>query len=37
MKNLFLIRHAKSSWEAPLRDIDRSLDHKGIIDAHLVA
>jgi phosphohistidine phosphatase len=37
MKNLFLIRHAKSSWEAPLRDIDRPLDHKGIIDAHLVA
>ena len=37
MKNLLLIRHAKSSWEAPLRDIDRPLDHKGINDAHLVA
>jgi phosphohistidine phosphatase len=37
MKNLFLIRHAKSSWEAPVGDIDRPLNHKGIIDAHLVA
>jgi phosphohistidine phosphatase len=32
-----LIRHAKSSWEAPLRDIDRPLDHKGINDAHLIS
>jgi phosphohistidine phosphatase len=37
MKNLILIRHAKSSWEAPLKDIDRPLDRRGIIDAHLVA
>jgi len=37
MKNLILIRHAKSSWEAPLKDIDRPLDQKGITDAHLVA
>lgn len=37
MKNLTLIRHAKSSWEAPLKDIDRPLDHRGINDAHLVA
>lgn len=37
MKNLILIRHAKSSWEAPLRDIDRPLERKGIYDAHLVA
>lgn len=37
MKNLILIRHAKSSWEAPLKDIDRPLERKGIYDAHLVA
>ena len=37
MKNLIIIRHAKSSWEAPLKDIDRPLSQKGIIDAHLVA
>jgi phosphohistidine phosphatase len=37
MKNLILIRHAKSSWEAPLKDIDRPLDQRGINDAHLVA
>jgi phosphohistidine phosphatase len=37
MKNLILIRHAKSSWEAPLIDKERSLENKGIQDAHLVA
>lgn len=37
MKNLILIRHAKSSWEAPLKDIDRPLVQRGINDAHLVA
>jgi phosphohistidine phosphatase len=37
MKNLILIRHAKSSWEAPLKDIDRPLIQRGINDAHLVA
>ena len=37
MKNLILIRHAKSSWEAPLKDIERPLDRRGIKDAHLVA
>ncbi|WP_269227708.1 SixA phosphatase family protein [Flavobacterium eburneipallidum] len=37
MKNLILIRHAKSSWEAPLKDIDRPLIQRGISDAHLVA
>ena len=37
MKNLFLIRHAKSSWQAPLKDIDRPLDQRGIKDAHLLA
>ena len=37
MKQLILVRHAKSSWEAPLRDIDRPLTSKGIQDAHLVS
>ena len=37
MKNLILVRHAKSSWEAPLKDIDRPLEQRGIKDAHLVA
>jgi phosphohistidine phosphatase len=37
MKNLILIRHAKSSWNAPLKDSDRPLDQRGINDAHLVA
>ncbi|MDR7212442.1 histidine phosphatase family protein [Flavobacterium piscis] len=37
MKNLILIRHAKSSWEAPLKDFDRPLMKRGILDAHLVS
>ena len=37
MKNLILIRHAKSSWDAPLHDKERSLKHRGIKDAHLVS
>jgi phosphohistidine phosphatase len=37
MKNLILIRHAKSNWDAPLRDIDRPLDQRGVKDAHLVS
>ncbi|MBL0012283.1 MAG: histidine phosphatase family protein [Flavobacterium sp.] len=37
MKNLILIRHAKSSWDAPLRDFDRPLMQRGIKDAHEVA
>jgi phosphohistidine phosphatase len=37
MKNLILIRHAKSSWDAPLRDKDRPLTSQGIDDAHLVS
>ncbi len=37
MKNLIVIRHAKSSWQAPLKDIDRPLEKRGIQDAHLVA
>ena len=37
MKQLLLVRHAKSSWEAPLRDFDRPLTNNGILDAHLVS
>jgi phosphohistidine phosphatase len=37
-KNLFLIRHAKSSWEYPeLRDHDRPLNKRGKRDAPLMA
>lgn len=37
MKHLILIRHAKSSWDAPLIDKDRPLSNRGISDAHLMA
>ncbi|MBG6111417.1 phosphohistidine phosphatase [Flavobacterium sp. CG_23.5] len=37
MKNLILIRHAKSSWDAPLHDKERPLTHHGMKDAHLVS
>lgn len=37
MKNLILIRHAKSSWDTPMADKDRPLTKRGINDAHLVA
>ena len=37
MKQLMLVRHAKSSWDAPLRDFDRPLTSKGIHDAHIVS
>jgi phosphohistidine phosphatase len=37
MKNLILIRHAKSSWKTPIQDIDRPLLQRGIMDAHLVS
>lgn len=37
MKNLVIIRHSKSSWEAPLNDKDRPLSPRGIQDAHLVS
>ncbi len=37
MKNLILIRHAKSSWETPIQDVDRPLLQRGIMDAHLVS
>jgi len=37
MKNLMLIRHAKSSWEVPLHDKERPLTSQGIQNAHLVS
>lgn len=37
MKNLILVRHAKSSWETPLKDKDRPLSKKGVMAAHLVS
>lgn len=37
MKQLIIVRHAKSSWDVPLRDYDRPLTSKGIQDAHLVS
>ena len=37
MKNVILVRHAKSSWEVSVHDKDRALTCKGIKDAHLVA
>ncbi len=37
MKTVFIVRHAKSSWEYPVDDKDRPLKLRGIQDAHLVA
>ena len=37
MKNLILIRHAKSSWDLPVLDKERPLAHKGIKDAYLMS
>jgi len=37
MKNLILIRHAKSSWDLPLNDKDRHLSNRGVVDAHLIS
>ena len=37
MKQLILVRHAKSSWNAPLQDYERPLTAKGIRDAHQVS
>ena len=36
MKRLVLIRHAKSSWEFNLNDIERPLSKRGINDANLM-
>ncbi len=38
MKKIFLIRHAKSSWDSPaLRDIERPLNERGLSDAPFMA
>ena len=37
MKQLILVRHAKSCWETPVHDKDRPLTNKGIRDAHIVS
>lgn len=38
MKTLYIVRHAKSSWEYPrIKDIDRPLKKRGIKDAHLMS
>jgi phosphohistidine phosphatase len=38
MRTLYLIRHAKSSWDSPgLRDIDRPLNERGLRDAPFMA
>jgi len=37
VKTLLIVRHAKSSWEYPVDDKDRTLKLRGIQDAHLVA
>ena len=37
MKNLILVRHAKSSWEIPVQDKDRGLTTQGVTDAHNIS
>ena len=37
MKNLILIRHAKSSWDAPVNDKDRHISNIGVKAAHLIS
>lgn len=38
MKTLYIVRHAKSSWEyKSIKDIDRPLKERGIKDAHLIS
>ena len=37
MKNVILIRHAKSNWDTPSIDKKRPLSSKGVADAHLVS
>lgn len=37
MKNIILIRHAKSSWDFPLSDVDRPISQRGIQDALLTS
>ena len=37
MKKLILVRHGKSSWDFPVKDIDRDLIEKGIQNSILVS
>lgn len=37
MKNLILVRHAKSSWDHNVSDDKRPLENRGITDAQLVS
>jgi phosphohistidine phosphatase len=38
MKILYIVRHAKSSWEYDgINDIDRPLKKRGIEDAYLIS
>ena len=38
MKTIYIVRHAKSSWEYDgVKDIDRPLKKRGINDAHLLS
>ena len=37
MKNLILIRHAKSSWDAPVNDKDRHISNLGVKASHLIS
>ncbi|MGY0426523.1 MAG: SixA phosphatase family protein [Polaribacter sp.] len=38
MKTLYIVRHAKSSWDySGIEDIDRPLKKRGIKDAHLMS
>ena len=37
MKSLYVMRHAKSSWEQNLDDFDRPLNHRGFRDAPAMA
>jgi phosphohistidine phosphatase len=36
MKSIYLIRHAKSSWNFPVKDFDRPLTSKGISNAMML-
>jgi len=37
MKKIVFVRHAKSSWELEVTDIDRPLKKRGIVDSDLVS
>jgi phosphohistidine phosphatase len=37
MKTLYLVRHAKSSWEFDLEDIDRPLKGRGVRDSQMMS